>query len=319
MGVPVITLYQGANREAFAQTDSFTLDYAYGDEENDFELSFTSSSVEPTRVTAFKLNDAPDVAGFVDTIDSTYKDGNYTIVLAGTSIQGVLDKRIIEPPAGQAYYTINGSLTSGLNTLLSRTQLSSLVRIKDVPARSVSFQFDRYTSVWNGLRKLAKSLNMRVQLDLADDNHIELSFTPLETTTISSENIHYEAKKTSRFTTHIIALGEGELTARAVGHAYWTGTQIVTSKPTGWQEGYTQTYEMNTISADKITDTAVEQLQKIVNELQSIEIKQPDGDYPLDCTFTLTDLPTGMTVSARISKLIIKISKGVKTLEVEVK
>ncbi|MFC0264925.1 hypothetical protein [Alloscardovia macacae] len=179
MGVPVITLYQGSNREAFAQTDSFTLDYAYGDEENDFELSFTSSSVEPTRVTAFKLNDASDVAGFVDTIDSTYKDGNYTIVLAGTSIQGVLDKRIIEPPAGQAYYTINGNLTSGLNTLLSRTQLSSLVRIKNVPARSISFQFDRYTSVWNGLRKLAKSLTMRVQLDLADDNHIELSFTPL--------------------------------------------------------------------------------------------------------------------------------------------
>ncbi|MFC0264926.1 hypothetical protein [Alloscardovia macacae] len=76
---------------------------------------------------------------------------------------------------------------------------------------------------------------------------------------------------------------------------------------------------MNTIGADKITDTAVEQLQKIISELQSIEIKQPDGDYPLDCTFTLTDLPTGMTVSARISKLIIKISKGVKTLEVEVK
>lgn len=75
---------------------------------------------------------------------------------------------------------------------------------------------------------------------------------------------------------------------------------------------------MNTIAADKINDTAVEQLQKIIDERQKIQIKEPDGMYPLDSSFTITDMPTGMTISASIKKLIIKISRGVKTLSVEV-
>lgn len=313
-----ITLFHGSQYEPYAQTDSFTLDYAYGDEENDFELTVEQSGLTDIQLTAFRLEDTPDVAGYVDGVTSVFKNGYYTITFTGTSMQGILDKRIIQPYTNQDYYTGKGTLTSVLTQVLKDTELTQIVTLNNIPTVNINYQFDRYCSVWQGLRKLARSLSMRVELSMSLTGQIQLSFIPLESTTINSNNVAYEASKQSKYVTHIIALGEGELRNRAVGHAYWNGTSIVTSKPSGWKEGYTQTYEMNTIAADKINETAVEQLQKIIDERQKIQIKEPDGMYPLDSSFTITDMPTGMTISASIKKLIIKISKGVKTLSMEV-
>ncbi|MFH6891580.1 hypothetical protein ACHEUQ_03260 [Alloscardovia omnicolens] len=313
-----IILYCGAVFEPFAQTDSFTLDYAYGNEENDFELTLENAKNTNTDVTAFRLENSTDIAGFVDTIESTYKNGYYTITYKGTSLQGILDKRIVQPATGQDYYIMNANLKTGLHKLLADTGLSTQIIVGTIPSITVNYQFERYCSVWRGLRKLARSQNCRIQLCMTDTAQIELSFVPVESTTINSANVAYTATRANKFITHMIALGEGELRNRAIGHAYWDGSQVVTSKPAGWKEGYTQTYEMNTIAADKINETAVEQLQKIIDGREKIQIKEPDGEYPLDSSFTITDMPTGMTISASVNKLIIKISKGVKTLSMEV-
>lgn len=313
-----VTLYRGDVFEPYAQTDNFQLDYAYGDTENSFELVVEQADIVDTAMSAFRLEDSTDVAGFVDGVESVYKNGYYTITFHGTSMQGILDKRIVQPYAGQDYYTFKGTLSDCLTRVLADTGLTDRVVLDSVPVVNVDYQFDRYCTLWQGLRKLAKQNRMFIRLALDDNARILMSFIPSDDMTINSANISYDATKYSKFITHAIALGAGELRNRAVGHAYWDGKQVTTSKPSNFVESYMMTFEASSTEQDKIDQYAADKLTDQLKNRQTLQIKEPDGEYPLDSSFTITDMPTGITVSASINKLIIKISRGVKTLSMEV-
>ncbi|WP_314761482.1 hypothetical protein [Alloscardovia omnicolens] len=313
-----VTLYKGNSFEPYAQTENFQLDYAYGDTENSFELIIEQADIVDVTMSAFRLEDSTDIAGFVDGVESVYKNGYYTITFHGTSMQGVFDKRIVQPYSGQDYYTVKGTLSDCLTRVLADTGLTGSVLLDSIPPVNIDYQFERYCTLWQGLRKLAKQNQMIIRLTFDDNARILLSFIPSDDMTINSANISYDATKYSKFITHAIALGAGELRNRAVGHAYWDGKQVTTTRPSGFVESYMMTFEASSTEQDKIAQYAADKLTDELKNRQTLQVKEPDGEYPLDSSFSITDMPTGMSVSASINKLIIKISRGVKTLSMEV-
>ena len=296
-------------------TSSYTLDLAYGSGENDFELT-TSIRLQAG---CLWWIDGTGWGGIVDDVETSVTAGEGQLTYKGRDWHGLLASKILEPDKGKDYLTMSGSISTLLSNVVKRVGLQSVFHVSENTAKTASWQFDRYVDAYSGLVKCLRASGLRLAFH-ADDSGISIS-APASVAAgdgVDSDLMDFTCTLASHPVNHLICLGKGELANRLVVHWYADakGNLGHTQTLTGLDER-AEVYELSSAESDELETKGKEKLQEL-RDTGSIDVDVADGlDLEVGDTVTGRDNTTGITVTAEITKKIVKMSDGMPTVTYE--
>lgn len=302
----------------------YTLDCAWGKEENDFELVLSGASTIDAG--AYVYVDGGECGGVVDSLKDSLKDGRSTLIYSGRTWHGMLANKILEPDKGKDYLTVSGTASTVIGSLISRVGLDSVFDAVVPPDGSGDpsirqYQFDRYVDAYTGLRKMCEANGLKLRLAYAS-GQVNIWAEPVAHygDSIDSDLIDFDATRTWRKPNHLIGLGKGDLAARVVVHWYADakGNVSQTQSLRGVDE-ITQVYDSSSAETAELNTKTKEKLQDLQSEGDVKVTVRDDANVVFDVgdTVTARDNLTGITVTAAIVKKIVKVSKGVLSVDYE--
>jgi len=301
----------------------FTLDCAWGKEENDFELVMSGASTIDAG--AYIYVDGSECGGVVDAMEDQLTSGVSTLTYSGRTWHGVLANKILEPDRGKDYLTVSGTASTVIGSLISRVGLDGVFDAVDSPTAGAqtikSYRFDRYTDCYTGLRKMCAANGLKLRLAYTS-GQVNIWAEPVAHygDSIDSDLIDFDATRTWRKPNHLIGLGKGDLAARVVVHWYADakGTVSQTQSLRGVDE-ITQVYDYSSAETAELNTKTKEKLQDLQSEGDVRVTVRDDANVVFDVgdTVTARDNLTGITVNASIVKKIVKVSGGVMSVDYE--
>ena len=308
-----------------ASVSQVTLDWACGTDENDFELTIDDPDAPDIERGWYFWLDGSDVGGRIIDRRATVSGGVSTVTWIGQSWTGMLAAKILQPDANQDYLTVSGKLPDILKSLLKRIGLDSVFTVDSSDASTLSnwmFQNPRYVDAYTGFRTLLASCGRRLDFR-ASGNKILLDIVPVQTiaNTIDSDLVDFRAETQHRVTNHLIGLGSHELKDRLVSHWYADANGNVSQTQT--LKGVDEVCEIyDYTSAD--APTLKTETQKRLQEEQTggkVDVTLTDavGDgLRVDDKVVASDHASGLSVTAKVTKKIVKIDSGIMTSTFEV-
>lgn len=270
------------------------VDMEVGDH-NDFEITlnrvgFTEEIPDKTRI----FNPLTEFGGLVRRIRTS--SATNSITLGGYTWRGLLQKKIIEPPAGQDYATATGELNAILFGMVE-PEFDGLFKAstEDTGVEVSGYQFDRYCTLLDGLTKMLKSVGYRLQIRYIQDDqgaagYVEVGAVPI--TDYSSQielsgdmRLNFTAESVDDGINHLICLGDGELKDRIVLHLYVQEDGSIGTTPfyTGIDE-ITDVYDFPSAEADALEDYGRQQFetlrgfQSFEMDIESLNLEIEIGD-----------------------------------------
>lgn len=299
-----------AEHKPLRAVDDYTLDFAYGSDENSFKLT----CLPQPEAGAFVMIDGTEYGGLV-TVRNT--DGS----VEGPTWHGLLSRRILQPDRGQDYLTVSGAAGDVLNMLFKRIGLDALFTASAWHAVTINpYSFDRYTDAYTGIRRMLSANNAKLRLIWAD-GRVNAYALPAEHygDSIDSDLVEFKASLDSQPVNHLIGLGTGELKDRAVVHWYAdvNGNVSQTQSLTGLAERQA-VYDYSNARPDELN---TETRKKLI-ELQSqggVEVTITDNTLSMDVGDTVTgrDNRLGITLTVPVAKKIVKSSGGILSVDYE--
>lgn len=208
-----------------ASLEDFTLDAAWGADENDFELT-VDRLIDAGSYVYF---DGGECGGVVDSLKDSLKDGRSTLTYGGRTWHGMLANKILEPDKGKDYLTVSGTASTVIGSLISRVGLDGVFDAVDSPTAGAqtikSYRFDRYTDCYTGLRKMCEANGLKLRLAYAS-GRVNIWAEPVAHygDSIDSDLIDFDATRTWRKPNHLIGLG------KAIWRPAWSSTGMRTPK-----------------------------------------------------------------------------------------
>lgn len=301
----------------------FTLDCAWGKEENDFELVMSATATIDAG--AYIYVDGSECGGVVDAMEDQLTSGVSTLTYSGRTWHGVLANKILEPDRGKDYLTVSGTASTVISSLISRVGLDAVFDAVDSPTAGAqtikSYQFDRYTDCYTGLRKMCAASGLKLRLAYASGK-VRVWAEPAAHygDSIDSDLIDFDVTRTWRKPNHLISLGKGDLAARTVVHWYADAKGNVSqSQSLKGVDEITQVYDYSSAEANELNQKTREKLQELQSEGDVKVTVRDDANVVFDVgdTVTARDNLTGITVNASITKKIVKVSGGVLSVDYE--
>lgn len=314
----IITGRNGIDRESIAD---YKLDAAWGADENDFELT-VDRLIDAGSYVYF---DGSECGGIVDALKDNLKRGESTLTYSGRTWHGMLADKILEPDKGKDYLTVSGTASSVIGSLISRVGLDAVFDAVDSPTAGAqtikSYQFDRYTDCYTGLRKMCAASGLKLRLAYASGK-VRVWAEPAAHygDSIDSDLIDFDATRTWRKPNHLIGLGKGDLAARTVVHWYADAKGNVSqSQSLKGVDEIAQVYDYSNAETAELNQKTREKLQELQSEGDVKVTVRDDANVVFDVgdTVTARDNLTGITVNASITKKIVKVSGGVLSVDYE--
>lgn len=293
------------------------LGYKYAD--NDFELQIPESiwTTEPIENGHRLYQLDSEWGGRVENIEHV----GTTVKCSGPTWRGMIARKIITPPAGQAYKTITAMEANQAIAALLGTSFGNLFTVSTANSGiTVSGSF-RYANMLGALHSMLQQYGARLdivfngtQVELSaqssvDYMDVELSQdydAPLESSVAYGEAYN-----------HVIALGRGELTAREVVELWRLDDGTVTSTPQANDETDKQ-FVLDYPNVESVEELASNATAKLLenNPVESIKINldEIDTDLKLGDVVGGADYVTGLRISKPITQKIFKVDNKGKTI-----
>lgn len=269
-----------------------------------------------------------ELGGIVSKIKSSTKEQN--IFVYGSTFRGILAKKIIEPARGEDYRTVSGELNEALRELVEECALSSLFSVPTVDTEvSVTFQFDRYCTLLDGMEKMLNRVGYRLDIRYIKNNvdaYVRLQAVPQVDYSGRKEfsqdgGLSFVATNDQGGVNHLICLGKGELKDRIVKHLYVQKNGSIGEQQyyTGIEEN-TETYDYSSAEEPELTEKGTERLKERMNSKKfevdiedDIEIDMQIGDIVGG-----RDYITGIHVKKPIVGKIYTCKNGIENTEYKI-
>lgn len=291
-------------------------DLAYGDDENDFELT-CDPSIAPKEGDIVYC-DGTEYGGVVDEVESD--TATRLVTARGRTFHGILAGKRLVPDSGKKAVTVSGTAKAVMQSLITRFKLSPMFVAVDGAGGNVSYTFERFGDAYSGIRAMAKAHSLRLSL-VYSDGRVEASLVPVRSLgdKVDSDLMDFTVSRIARRTNHLVCGGTGEQENRKVVHFYADadGKVSKTQSLFGVDE-IAAFYDYSNADEAELDKEGRKELEGMQTS-GSVSISAHDdieaevGDY-----VTATDNVTGTKVTSEISKKILKVSRGVPTYEYEV-
>ena len=152
---------------------AYTLDMAYGADENDFECTIDRDA-HCCEKGYYLYVEGEEYGGIIDRIRvNTEKD---EIIYKGRTWHGVLEGKVICPDPGLDYLVLNGEANEVLQEIIDRIGLSDLfvASSEDSGINIVSYEMNRYIKGYTGIKKMLKEFGGKLRIRWVD-GMVELS------------------------------------------------------------------------------------------------------------------------------------------------
>lgn len=216
-------IYTDENKKDIGVLRAAAFDIAFGVDENNFELELPKKEhcCVPGSVVYIE---GTEYGGIVDSIALTTSDD--MIQYKGRSFHGVLNSKIIEPPAGKDYLILSGDANAVLAQLITLLDLQELFTAQSQPGgiNISSFHMDRYIRGYDGIRKMLCAFGAKLKMKW-NGRFVKLSVERIVDYSSNSEfllgsNANMSIEKQYNPLNHIVGLGKGDLSQRRVIHLF---------------------------------------------------------------------------------------------------
>ena len=312
---PVLVVTDEA-RADLAAIREFDMDMAFGDDENDFSVSFVS----PVCVGGeYVYIDGTEYGGVIDSVKASTESD--LVTYEGRTWHGILAGKVLCPNKGDDYLTATGDANACIAWIVSRCGLDPLFSAASGPSglKRVDYRFKRYVDAYAGLRGMLASVGGRLGMR-REDGRVLLWAEPSEGhEDAAGELMGFTATRDVRPVNHLVCLGKGELSERVVVHLYADANGKVSKSQTykGIDER-AQTYEMTSSEADDLEKDGRKRLKELQGQGAVTMDVDGDGSWAVGDALTASDSRLGQTVTATIRKKIVKVSGGFLTATYEV-
>ena len=300
------------------ELSDFTLDLAFGSDENAFELECDAAFAPEEG--QFVFIDGAEYGGVVD--EASYeagRDASGTVTCKGRTWHGILAGKRLLPDEGSGYLAVSGKAGEVLASLIARMGLSDLFSAASDDS-AVSFTFDRFCDGYSGLGALAKANGRKVEMR-RKSGKVELSMPPAVNyaSKVDSDLLDFTLTSVYRCVNHLVCAGTGELEERAVVHFYADSAGNVSHTQTlfGVDE-ICALYDYSNADEEKLEEEGKKKLKEYQTQ-GSVEVDAHDDiDVDVGDVISARDNAHGRTVTATVAKKIVKVSRGVATYSYEV-
>ncbi len=293
------------------------LGYKYSD--NDFELQIPESIwlTQPINDGHYLYQLGSEWGGRVENLEHV----GTTVKCSGPTWRGMLARKIISPPSGQAYKTITAMEANLAIAALIGTSFGSLFTVSTANSGiTVSGSF-RYANMLGGIHSMLQQYGARLEI-IFNGTQVELSVQSSVDYTDVELSQDYEAPLESSVAhgeayNHVIALGRGELTEREVVELWRLDNGTVTSTPQpndATDKQFILDYP-NAESLEELTNNATAKLlENSPVESIKINLDEIDTDLKLGDVVGGADYVTGLKISKPITQKIFKVDNKGKTI-----
>ena len=300
------------------ELSDFTLDLAFGSDENAFSLE-CAAEIAPTEGQLVFV-DGGEYGGVVDKASyEAGRDASGTVTCKGRTWHGILAGKRLLPDDGSARLSVDGKAGDVLASLIARMGLSVLLSASPDDT-VVSFTFERFCDGYSGLKALAKANGRKVAMR-RKGGKVEISLPPVVdyASKVDSDLLDFTLTSVHRCVNHLVCAGTGELEERAVVHFFAdaAGNVSHTQSLFGVDE-IAALYDYSNADEEKLEEEGRKKLQEYQTQ-GSVEVEAHDDiDVDVGDVISARDNAHGRTVTATVAKKIVKVSRGVATYSYEV-
>ena len=294
----------------------FTLDLAFGSDENAFSL--TCAEAYAPKEGQYVFIDGTEYGGIVD--ESTYDAGREPtgmVTCTGRTWHGILAAKRIMPEGD--HLRVSGKVGDVLASLVSMMGLGAIFSV-ELGGAHVSYTFERFCDGYEGIRAMLKASGMKPTMRFAN-GRVALSAAPIVdyANKVDSDLLDFTITSVHRCVNHLVCAGTGELEDRAVIHFYADGSGNVSHTQTFFGvDEICALYDYSNADEEKLEEEGKKKLQEYQTR-GSVEVEAHDDiDVDVGDVISARDNAHGRTVSATVVKKIVQVSRGVATYKYEV-
>ena len=295
-------------------------DFEIGDEENSFLVTCPRAEWESVANDSRVYIPGTEYGGLFKRLESDTK--NNSVAVGGLTWRGMLQRKIISPPSGQDYATDSGELNQILGSRVSAAFPGLFVGSSESTGITVSYQYNRYVTLYDGLKALLKSVGYKMQIEYDQiQRKVVVSAVPIVD---YSNEIEYSSDMSADYSmtidrtgiNHLVCLGSGELRDRTVVHLYVDGNGVISQTQTFFNENeIAEVYDYAGASRDDLIQSGVDQLKNEIN-LNEFSINlESEREVAVGDIVGSRDYITGYTVTAPITTKIVKFEDGFVNIE----
>lgn len=294
------------------------LDMAVSDDpdDNDFTLSCPASGFVP-EVGAVVYVDGTEIGGVVEGRGSDSAAASVDVV--GRTWSGLLDARVLRPPAGQDYLAYSGDARAVVRQVLSACGLEGW--FSAAPGNcgtAVSGRFERYCTAWAGLRKELRRAGLRLSASW-DGSRWVLDAVARRTVEVDASEARVTSDAGLMAYNHLVCAGEGELKDRVVVDLYADASGKVSATQTlkGRLER-AALYDRSSSGREELVKDGTEKLQELqATPTLSVDLSGLSVSAEVGDVVAVTDDEGGTEVTAEVTRTVAKVTDGALKVSVE--
>ena len=156
-------IYADKTRKDLGVLLSYTMDMAYGSDENDYTCSVARAD-HCCAKGYFIYVEGEEYGGVVDSIRVNTETDEIRYI--GRTWHGILEKKVICPDPGDDFLVLAGEANEVLQEIIDRIGLSSLfmASTEESDTQIVAYQFERYCYAYTGIRKMLKEFDAKLRI-----------------------------------------------------------------------------------------------------------------------------------------------------------
>lgn len=302
---------------------NYTLDLAFGADENNFELTIDLNN-HCCEVGGFIYAEGTEYGGIIDGlfIDTANEKLSYT----GRTWQGILASKIIEPGENEAYLVVSGDINRIIDNLLSRLGLDGLFVASTEESGLVieGYKLDRYVDAYTGITKMLDSVSGKLKFS-AMGNIVNISAEPIvdysKDEQFDNNSVEMQIEKTKNAVNHLICLGKGELAERTVIHLFMDADGNISQKQTFFGlEEVTAVYDYpNVESTEELVKKGTEKFKEFASaDKVNMNFTVDEATFDIGDIIGAKEIITNTVATAKITKKIVTISEGEVNIQYKV-
>lgn len=298
-----------------------TYDFEVGDNENSFLITCARSEWQTVPDNARIYIPGTEYGGIYKRLETDTKNG--TVGIGGLTWRGMLQKRILCPPSGSDYATDSGELNAIIGAHVAAAFPDLFVGSNESTGVTATFQYERYCTLYDGLKAMLQSVNYKMQLSYDQTLcKVVVEAVPIDDYSAiieysSDMNADYSMILDKTGINHLICLGQGELRNRVVVDLYVDGNGVISQSQTFFDEDeIAVVYDYAGAEQDNLVQSGTQQLQNNNRSLNQFSISlDSERDVAIGDIVGSRDYITGMTMTAPITSKIVTWKNGFENTE----
>lgn len=293
----------------------YTLDLAFGSDENDFELVIDVNNHCCVPNSFIYIEDT-EYGGIIDTINVMTEDDR--LGYRGRTWHGILASKIIE-----AGISVSGELNEILTTLLDHFGLLGMFVVSgnNGEASIDNYTFTDYVDGYTGITQMLESIGTKLKL-IFRDGVVLLSVSPIKDYSqdeqFNSDTVEMEIEKKYHPVNHLICVKKNESEDDVVTHFYVDENgDISESQVFFGLDEVTAFYETSS-EDDKLLEEATKKIHELASDLVQLNFTSEEDTYDIGDIVGARENVTETFATDKISKKIVTISKGEVNIQYKV-